>query len=143
MSELAPPPAFVLAHYKLGPKVGAGAAGSVFRAVDARSGNDVVVKFFDGEDDGFGPWASEMRLALRFRHQNIVPCLDLGFDSSFALWAMVFALAKGGSLRRAIASGQRFPLPRIGKLLWDVAAALAYAHGHGVVTIEAELMEKP
>lgn len=133
MSAAAAAQPFVLSNYELGSRIGAGAAGSVYRAVDIRSGQDVVIKFFDGAEDGFETWASEMRLALRFRHDNIVACLDLGFDEGYALWAMIFTQAKGGSLRRAIASGQHFAPQRIAQLLLDIASALAYAHAQGVV----------
>lgn len=133
MSATATAQSLVLSNYKLGSRIGAGAAGSVYRAVDIRSDQDVVIKFFDGAEDGFNTWASEMRLALRFRHDNIVACLDVGFDEGHALWAMIFTQAKGGSLRRAIASGQRFSPQRIAQLLLDIASALAYAHAQGVV----------
>ena len=123
----------VLGRYQLGSRIGAGAMGSVFRAIEPSSGQEVVVKFFDGQEDGFSSWASEMRLALRFRHRNIVACLDMGFDERQRLWALVFAQAKGGSLRRAIASGRRFSGRQLGQVLLDIASALAYAHAQGVV----------
>ncbi len=123
----------VLGRYGLGKRIGAGASGSVFRAVDARSGQDVVVKFFDGQEDGFSPWASEMRLALRLRHKNIAACLDVGFDERQELWALVFEQAKGGSLRRALAAGRRFTGLDCTRILLDIASALSYAHGQGVV----------
>lgn len=125
--------ALVLSRYELGSRIGAGAAGSVFRAVDTRSGQSVVVKFFDGEDDGFPPWASEMRLVLRFQHPNIVACLDTGFDESHRLWVLVFELAAGGSLRRAMAAGRSFTARQCARLLLDVGSALAYAHAQDVV----------
>lgn len=133
MPSQQPEPLLVLGRYQLGTRIGAGAVGSVFRAVDTRTSQDVVVKFFDGEEDGFPTWASEMRLALRFKHGNIVSCLDTGFDESHRLWVLVFELAKGGSLRRALAAKRRFTTPQMARLLIDVGSALAYAHAQGVV----------
>ena len=133
MPSQQPEPLLVLGRYQLGARIGAGAAGSVFRAVDTRTSQDVVVKFFDGEEDGFPTWASEMRLVLRFKHGNIVSCLDTGFDESHRLWVLVFELAKGGSLRRALAAKRRFTTPQMARLLIDVGSALAYAHAQGVV----------
>lgn len=122
-----------LGHYQLGSRLGAGAIGSVYAAVDVRSGQSVVVKFFDGQEEGFSPWASEMRLALRLRHPNIATCLDVGFDERQQLWALVFTRAQGGSLRRALVLGRRFSERKIALLLLDIASALAYAHAQGVV----------
>ena len=126
-------PEYVLGRYLLGARVGAGAYGSVYSATDSRTGQSVVIKFFDGQEDGFGSWTSEMRLVLRFRHDHIVPCLDTGFDQVHRLWALVFAKAEGGSLRRAMAAKRRFSPRQIAELLSDIASALAYAHAQGVI----------
>ncbi|MBL9008305.1 MAG: serine/threonine protein kinase [Myxococcales bacterium] len=123
----------VLGRYLLGTRVGAGAFGSVYNAIDTRSGQTVVVKLFDGQEDGFGSWTSEMRLVLRFRHEHIVSCLDIGFDHVHRLWALVFVKAEGGSLRRALASKRRFSPRQSAELLCDIASALAYAHAQGVI----------
>ena len=126
-------PELVLGRYLLGPRAGAGAYGSVYSATDTHSGQTVVVKFFDGQEDNFGAWTSEMRLVLRFRHEHIVPCLDIGFDQVHRLWALVYAKAQGGSLRRALANKRRFRPRQNAQLLMDIASALAYAHAHGVI----------
>ena len=133
MERLAVESELTLGHYQLGSRLGAGAIGSVYAAVDVRSGQQVVVKFFDGQEEGFSPWASEMRLALRLRHPNIATCLDVGFDERQQLWALVFTRAQGGSLRRALVLGRRFSERKLAQLLLDIASALAYAHAHGVV----------
>lgn len=130
---VAGPNELALSRYSLGARVGAGAAGSVFRAVDTKSGQDVVVKLFDGQEDGFADWVNEMRLALRFRHAKIVSCLDVGFDEHRQLWVMVFEQASGGSLRRALVAGRRFSRIELAQILLDVSSALAYAHAQGVV----------
>lgn len=123
----------VLGRYLLGTRVGAGAFGSVYNAIDTRSGQTVVIKLFDGQEDGFGSWTSEMRLVLRFRHDHIVSCLDIGFDHVHRLWALVFVKAEGGSLRRALASKRRFSPRQSAELLCDIASALAYAHAQGII----------
>lgn len=131
--SVSPKPQLALGRYSLGARLGAGSVGSVFQATDTTSGNPVVVKFFDGQEDGFSPWASEMRLVLRFKHPNIVPCLDTGFDDAYKLWVLVFEHAKGGSLRRLLAAGKQLTALQIARILCDTASALAYAHSQGVV----------
>ncbi len=131
--SVSPKSQLALGRYSLGARLGAGAVGSVFQATDTTNGNPVVVKFFDGQEDGFSPWASEMRLVLRFKHPNIVPCLDTGFDDAYKLWVLVFEHAKGGSLRRLLAAGKQLTALQIARVLCDTASALAYAHSQGVV----------
>jgi tetratricopeptide (TPR) repeat protein len=131
--SVSPKSQLALGRYLLGSRLGAGAVGSVFQATDTTNGSPVVVKFFDGQEDGFSPWASEMRLVLRFKHPNIVPCLDTGFDEGYKLWVLVFEHAKGGSLRRLLASGKQLSALQIARILCDTASALAYAHSQGVV----------
>jgi len=133
--------ALALGRYRLGSRIGAGSAGSVFRAVDTHSGQDVVLKFFDGQEDGFPLWTSEMRLAMRLRNRNIAACLDVGFDQRQRLWVLVFEQAKGGSLRRALVSARRFTMQQIARVLHDIASALAYAHEQGVVHREVLLID--
>ena len=123
----------ILGRYRLGPRIGAGASGTVFAATDPDRDGPVVVKFFDGEEDAYAAWAGELRLVLRFRHPHIVPCLDIGFDTVFRLPVLVFAQAQGGSLRRRLVEGRRLSPPEIARLLCEIGSALAYAHAQGVI----------
>lgn len=132
MAESVSSQSLVLGRYQLTDRVGTGSSGSVFAATDSRTGSEVVVKFFDGDQDGFPSWTSELRLVMRFKHPNIVPCLDAGFDEVHKLWALVFARAHGGSLRRALVAGT-LQKEQHAQVLLNVAAALAYAHGQGVI----------
>lgn len=122
----------VLGRYQLTERVGTGSSGSVIAAKDSQSGREVVVKFFDGEQDGFPSWTSELRLVMRFKHPHIVPCLDAGYDEVHKLWALVFARAHGGSLRRALVAGT-FRKEQRAPLLVSIASALVYAHNQGVI----------
>ena len=133
MAESVSSQSLVLGRYQLTDRVGTGSSGSVFAATDSQTGSEVVVKFFDGAEDGFPSWTSELRLVMRFKHPNIVPCLDTGFDDSYKLWVLVFEHAKGGSLRRLLASGKQLTALQIARILCDTASALAYAHAQGVV----------
>jgi hypothetical protein len=127
------PPELVLDRYRVGSRLATGAAGTVVGAVDTETGRAVVVKFFDGSDDNFAAWIGELRLAMRLRHPSIPACLSAGHDPAWGLSVLVFERALGGSLRRALAGGRRFTADACGRVLADVAAALAYAHGHGVI----------
>ena len=126
-------PALVLGRYRVGGRLAAGAAGTVVAAVDEEDGAEVVVKFFDGSADNFAAWVREVRLAMRLRHPNIARCINAGHDPEWGRPVLVFARAKGGSLRRALAAGRRFDAEAARILLAEVAGALGYAHELGVV----------
>ena len=132
MAESVSSQSLVLGRYQLTDRVGTGSSGSVFAATDSQTGSEVVVKFFDGAEDGFPSWTSELRLVMRFKHPNIVPCLDAGFDEVHQLWALVFARAHGGSLRRALIAGT-LRKEQHAQVLLNVASALVYAHSQGVI----------
>ncbi len=127
------PPELVLDRYRVGGRLAAGAAGTVVAAVDTVTGREVVVKFFDGSEDNFAAWVREVRLAMRMRHPNIPECINAGHDAAWGLSVLVFERARGGSLRRAIASGRAFDEAACRRVLGDVASALAYSHELGVI----------
>ncbi len=122
----------LLGRYRVIGRIAAGSLGTVLAAVDERSGRDVALKLFDGADDNRAAWVHELRLAARLRHDNIAACLDVGEDPSGAP-ILVFARARGGSLRRAIAAGHRFDPAAIVALLRDVGRALTHAHAQRVI----------
>jgi hypothetical protein len=123
----------VLGRYRAGPRLAAGAAGTVIAAVDVADGREVVVKLFDGSEDNYAAWVREARLAMRLRHPNIPACLNAGADAATGLSVLVFERARGGSLRRSLAGGRRFAPGEVRRVLADVAAALHYSHAQGVV----------
>jgi hypothetical protein len=122
-----------LGRYRLQHRLGVGAVGSVFEAIDERSGRDVVVKLFDGVVDGYRDWLDELRLALRFEHRHIVRCLDGGQDAVSGAMTLVFERAWGGSARRHLVERGAFDDDATWVLIDQVAQALAQAHAVGVM----------
>lgn len=122
-------------RYRVDHRIAVGSAGAVFAATDLRTEAPVVVKVFPSSGDEVGTgrsdWAREMRLAFRLFHPNIVRCLNAAFgcDDPF----LVFERVPGGSLRRALVVEQRLSEDRVRELVRDVAEALHYAHGRGVL----------
>ncbi|MDX2011128.1 MAG: serine/threonine-protein kinase [Myxococcaceae bacterium] len=122
-----------LGRYRLQHRLGVGSMGSVYDAVDERTGRTVVVKRFDGVADGWSAWLAELRLATRLQHPRIVRCLDGGHDPDVNLMTLVFEKVDGGSFRRRLV--EHGPLDDAGTwaLLRQVGEALAEAHRGGVV----------
>lgn len=71
----------------------------------------------------------------QLRHQNIVQMYDFGTHDSITYMVMEFI--DGETLKERLLplkrAGQRLPLPEVGHLIADIAAALDYAHAHGIV----------
>ncbi len=71
----------------------------------------------------------------QLRHQNIVQMHDFGAHEGLSFMVMEFI--DGETLKEWLTPlkqyGQRLPLPETGQVVRDIAAALDYAHAHGVV----------
>ncbi|MDF1505029.1 protein kinase [Roseisolibacter sp. H3M3-2] len=120
--------------YTLERELGGGGMSRVFVAEDAALGRRVVVKVLAPElAEGLSAerFAREIRLAARLQHPNVVPVLAAGAGpDGLPYYAMPFV--EGASLRERVAAGP-LPVAEALAVLRDVARALAYAHGHGVV----------
>jgi eukaryotic-like serine/threonine-protein kinase len=120
--------------YALERELGGGGMSRVFVAEEARLGRRVVVKVLAPElTEGMSAerFEREVRLAARLQHPNIVPVLASGERGGLAYYTMPYV--EGESLRERLARQGRLPLDTAVSVLRDVARALEYAHGHGVV----------
>jgi eukaryotic-like serine/threonine-protein kinase len=73
----------------------------------------------------------EIRLTARLQDPHIVPLLAAGSAVNLLYYTMPFV--DGESLRVRLAREGMLPLRTAARLLHDIAGALAYAHGQGVV----------
>ncbi len=67
---------------------------------------------------------------IKLRHPNIAPCYDFGEDSGYPY--LVFPFIRGSSLVNLLREQMRFNPERTLDILIQVAAALDYAHSHGI-----------
>ena len=134
------PPTDLVGHvlaerYRLLAVVGSGASGRVYVGEDLRLRRRVAVKVLHGnlaDDAGFlRRFRSEARVAAALSHPHIMAVYDWGEDRGVAF--MVFELLTGGSLRAILDSGVRLSPAQCAHIGRQVAAALAYAHGRGIV----------
>ena len=106
----------------------------VFVADEVRLGRKVVVKVLS-PDLAAGVSAErferEIRVAASLQHANIVPVLTAGDADGVAYYTMPFV--KGESLRSRLARDGALSIDETVAILRDVAKALAYAHGEGIV----------
>ncbi|WP_174991735.1 TOMM system kinase/cyclase fusion protein [Burkholderia arboris] len=127
-------------HYRLGPLLGEGGNGVVFRATCDETGQDVAIKLM--RDDAALTAAERARRRARFRretslcealrHPNIVALLDQGEALDGRLFA-VFELVEGRTVRDRLATEGPLSAVDTGRLMTEVLDALAAAHRRGIV----------
>jgi serine/threonine-protein kinase len=121
-------------RYRLLASIGAGSSGRVFVADDVRLRRRVAVKVLHAalaDDAGFlRRFRTEAQLAASLHHPNVMAVYDWGEDG---VPFMVLELLAGGSLRSVLDRGDRLTAAQAAHVAREVAAALEYAHGRGLV----------
>lgn len=120
-------------RYRLGPILGRGGMGVVYRAHDEQLGRDVAVKLLDvgqAPQQALQRFRREAQFLAGLSHPNVVTVFDFGTDEDRA-W-LVMELLPGPTLQQLVE--QRGPLPiddvmRYGR---QSAAALGAAHAAGI-----------
>jgi serine/threonine-protein kinase len=121
------------ATYTLERELAGGGMSRVFLAEETALGRRVVIKVLP-PDLAAGVSAErftrEVQVAARLQHPHIVPVHATGEAADLPFYTMPFV--DGDTLRARIARGA-VTLDDAVRILRDVARALEYAHGHGVV----------
>jgi serine/threonine-protein kinase len=119
--------------YTLERELAGGGMSRVFVAEETALGRRVVVKVLP-PDMAVGVSADrflrEVQLAARLQHPHIVPVHSAGTAGELPYYTMPFV--EGETLRERLRRGP-VPLDEALRILRDVARALAYAHGQGIV----------
>lgn len=122
-------------RYEIVDVLGRGGMAAVYRARDTSLQRDVALKLL------YAQYSSDTILLERFRreavvaaqldHPNIVPIYDVGESNSVTYIAM--KLMPGLSLGDVIAARGRLPFDELQPILTQIASALDYAHGRGII----------
>jgi tetratricopeptide (TPR) repeat protein len=124
-----------LGAYRIEEKLGGGGFGNVYRAVHADLGIDRAVKIMQGALAGQSEFRErflhEAKMAARLTHPNIVPVYDYGLEGDTQYIVMAFVPAQ--TLERRLAARQPVPFEMATRLAAELASALDYAHGFGIV----------
>ena len=122
-------------RYRIERELGRGGMGAVYLASDLRLGRLVALKVLPPELSGDAGlrdrFLRETRTAASFSHPNIVPVHAVEDDGQSLAFVMGFV--EGESLAARVARAGPLDVRSAVRLLQDVAYALAYAHGRGVV----------
>lgn len=125
----APPPR-ILAHYRLGAKLGEGGMGEVWQATDTKLHREVAIKLLPAAVSG-----DASRLARFTREAQVLASLNHpGIAAIFGVedQALVMELVTGPTLAERIAQGPMSMVEAL-PIIRQIAEALSYAHEKGVV----------
>jgi serine/threonine protein kinase len=126
-------------RYEILGELGRGGMGVVYRAKDPSIGRTVAVKTIRLSEAGTGMshaqlverFQTEARAAGLLTHPNIVVIYDVG--ESEGVYYITMELLNGKSLQSLLDSGEKFPLPRLLRIMEQVCSALQFAHDNNVV----------
>lgn len=129
--------------YDIGPRLGAGGMGEVYRARDSRLGRDVALKVlpasFAGDPDRLMRFEREARTLAALNHPNIATIFEMcqeapGGEGGQAplVRALAMELVEGEDLSQRIARGA-LPADEVIALARQIAAALEAAHDAGII----------
>jgi serine/threonine-protein kinase len=137
-SVMAPPPDLegrALGTYVLGPLIGRGGMGDVYRARDGKLGRDVAIKLLSGvhlDDPGRRERSErEARILAALNHPNIAAIY--GLEESDGLRGLVLELVEGVTLKDRLAEAGRLAPDEAVAIARQIANALEAAHQKGVV----------
>ena len=121
--------------YSLERELGRGGMGVVYLAREVQLDRLVAIKVLPSalaeRVDIREQFLREARTAASLSHPNIVPIYRVGERAGFVFFAMAYV--KGETLGERLRSRGPLPAAAATRLLRDVAWALAYAHGRGIV----------
>ena len=121
-------------HYRIERELGRGGMAVVYLAQDLRHDRPVALKVLLPELAAtLGPerFQREIRLAARLQHPHILTVHDSG-EAGGRLW-FTMPFVEGESLRDRLGRERQLPVEDALRIAREAAAALDYAHRHGVV----------
>jgi len=133
-AEIAPLVEALRDRYLLEREIGRGGMAVVYLARDLKHGRPVALKVIlpvISGDSGTDRFDREIRVTAALQHPNILPVFDSGRTAGRSWYTMPYVA--GETLRRRLEREGALPLAEAVRLAREVAGALAYAHGLGVV----------
>ena len=121
--------------YEIGPELGRGGMGIVYRAKDRRLKRTVAIKVLPPElayrSEIRARFLREAETAAQLSHPNIVPIYTV--DERDGIVYIVMACVDGVNVARKLHEQGRLPIADARRILKEVGEALAYAHARGVI----------
>ena len=122
-------------RYELKHIVGSGGMSTVYCAFDTMLERNVALKIlhdqYGGDAEYVERFRREARSVAQLSHPNIVTVIDRGEEDGKQF--IVFELVEGDNVKELVERGGPLPVRRALELGLEVARALAFAHGQGIV----------
>ncbi len=121
-------------RYRIERELGAGGMATVYLADDLKHHRKVAIKVMRPELAaviGADRFLVEIRTTANLQHPHILPLHDSGEVNGTVFYVMPFV--EGESLRDRLDREQQLPIADALRIVSEVAAALDYAHRHGVI----------
>jgi len=126
-------------HYEVLERLGEGASGEVYKAVDLRLDRTVAVKILSpsrlNSNELRARFEHEARAISALNHPSIATLFDVGSQGSDLF--LVLEYFPGGTLKsevhRHLKSGRLLSIQKILDYAGQIASGLLYAHNHGIV----------
>jgi serine/threonine-protein kinase len=131
---LAPLRAALAGRYEIEREIGQGAFATVYLVRDARHERRVALKVLNadpGSEIGELRFIREIRVLARLQHPNILPLHDSGHVEALLYYLMPYV--SGEALRLRMSRERQLPIEVAVRVACEVADALAYAHGQGII----------
>src|SRR5690349_12023893 len=122
-------------EYSLERELGRGGMGIVYLARDVQLDRDVAIKVLPSHlartAESRERFLREARTAARLSHPHIVPIHRVGERGGFVFFVMSYV--EGETLGERLRTRGPLPAADAARVMREVAWALAYAHGRGIV----------
>jgi eukaryotic-like serine/threonine-protein kinase len=121
-------------RYTVEREIGRGGMAAVYLGQDRKHRRPVAIKVLHPElaaNVGAERFQREVEIAARLSHPHILSLFDSGEAEGFLYYVMPFVT--GESLRQRLVREGPLPIDEAVHIACDVAGALTYAHGNGVV----------
>ncbi len=123
-------------RYEVKEVLGVGGMGMVFKAVDSELGELIAIKtlkqdILTSDTSALERFKSEIRLARKISHRNVVRTHDLGEFSG--VYYITMEYVEGKSLKELVRSRGRLPIPVALGVAKQLCRALEVAHEQGVI----------
>ena len=134
LDPIAPLRAALRGHYDIEREIGQGAFATVYLARDLKHERKVALKVLNADptsETGELRFIREIRVLARLQHPNILPLHDSGHVEALLYYVMPYVA--GETLRDRINRERHMDVTQACSIARDVADALAYAHGQGII----------
>jgi serine/threonine-protein kinase len=121
-------------RYQIERELGRGGTATVYLAQDLRHARRVAIKVLYPElaaSLGAERFLREVEIAAGLSHPNILPLYDSGESDGLLYYVMPYI--EGESLRHRLRREIQMPVEEATRIARDAAAALSFAHRHGIV----------